>query len=116
MCIEMRTQGLPIDSITIGAGVPSLEKANEIIKSMQNAGMSAVGFKPGSVNAIRQVIEIAQHNPTMNILLQWTGGRYQVCLYLFMYSVELEVIIHLKMLTIQSCRRIVILEHALILY
>ncbi|KAI1081992.1 fatty acid synthase beta subunit [Whalleya microplaca] len=65
------TQGLPISGITIGAGVPSLEIASEYIQ----LGIKRIGFKPGSVHAINQVIKIAQANPGFPVILQWTGGR-----------------------------------------
>eukprot|EP01114_Cavostelium_apophysatum_P006579 TRINITY_DN1795_c0_g1_i2.p1 TRINITY_DN1795_c0_g1~~TRINITY_DN1795_c0_g1_i2.p1 ORF type:complete len:3793 (+),score=1033.24 TRINITY_DN1795_c0_g1_i2:910-11379(+) len=75
MSLQMRSEGVPIDSITIGAGVPSLEKASEIIQGMKEAGLRFLGFKPGSVSAIKQVVQIAKHNPNFHIMLQWTGGR-----------------------------------------
>ncbi|KAH9885879.1 fatty acid synthase beta subunit [Xylariomycetidae sp. FL2044] len=69
---DLCTQGLPIKGITIGAGVPSLEVANGYIRTL---GIRQIGFKPGSVAAIKQVIQIAQANPAFPVILQWTGGR-----------------------------------------
>lgn len=34
-----------------------------------------VSFKPGSLSAIEEVIEIARRYPDFPIGLQWTGGR-----------------------------------------
>jgi fatty acid synthase subunit beta len=34
-----------------------------------------MGFKPGSMDAIQQVINIAKANPGFPVMLQWTGGR-----------------------------------------
>jgi len=59
----------------VAAGVPSLENANEIIRNLAAAGIKHVAFKPGSTESIRQVIAIAENNPTVPIILQWTGGR-----------------------------------------
>jgi fatty acid synthase subunit alpha len=73
--MEMRAQGIPIDSITVAAGVPSLEKANEIIAGIRAVGMSYIAFKPGSVAAIRSVLQIADNNPDITVIVQWTGGR-----------------------------------------
>lgn len=70
-----RDEGLNIDCLTIGAGVPSPDKANEICEAMLDVGMNKLGFKPGTAAAIGQVVDIAQRNPKMNIILQWTGGR-----------------------------------------
>lgn len=71
----MRKEGLPMEGLCVAAGVPSLELANEIIANLQAAGLRHIAFKPGSVDTIRQVIAIAAANPTMPIIMQWTGGR-----------------------------------------
>jgi fatty acid synthase subunit beta len=65
-------QGVPIKGLTIGAGVPSLEIANEYIRTL---GIQQIGFKPASKESIRQVIDIAEANPNFPVILQWTGGR-----------------------------------------
>jgi fatty acid synthase subunit alpha len=72
---EMRKEGLPIEGFCVAAGIPSTEKAAEIIEGLANAGIKHVAFKPGSVEGIRQVISIAAANPSFPIILQWTGGR-----------------------------------------
>nr|DAA05950.1 TPA_exp: fatty acid synthase beta subunit [Thermomyces lanuginosus] len=69
---RLRADGVPIEGLTIGAGVPSIEVANEYIQTL---GIRHISFKPGSVDAIQQVINIAKANPTFPIILQWTGGR-----------------------------------------
>ncbi|KAI9836056.1 MAG: hypothetical protein M1819_001667 [Sarea resinae] len=72
MLAQLRAQGVPIEGMTIGAGVPSIEVANEYIETL---GVKHISFKPGSGEAIQQVINIAKANPTFPIMLQWTGGR-----------------------------------------
>ncbi|KAL3236466.1 tetrafunctional fatty acid synthase subunit FAS1 [Nakaseomyces bracarensis] len=69
---ELRAKGYPIQSMTIGAGVPSLEVATEYIETL---GLTHLGLKPGSIDAISQVINIAKAHPNFPIVLQWTGGR-----------------------------------------
>lgn len=69
---KLRAEGVPIEGMTIGAGVPSLEVANEYIETL---GLKHMSYKPGSVDAIQAVINIAKANPTFPIMLQWTGGR-----------------------------------------
>ncbi|KAE8356277.1 acyl transferase domain-containing protein [Aspergillus coremiiformis] len=64
--------GVPIDGLTFGAGVPSLEVVAEYIQDLR---LRHVGFKPGSVAAIREVVDIARAHPDFPIILQWTGGR-----------------------------------------
>jgi fatty acid synthase subunit beta len=69
---KLRADGVPIEGLTIGAGVPSIEVANEYIETL---GIKHIAFKPGSVEAIQQVINIAKANPGFPVILQWTGGR-----------------------------------------
>ncbi|KAI1106180.1 fatty acid synthase beta subunit [Jackrogersella minutella] len=69
---DLCAKGLPIKGLTIGAGVPSLEIANEYIRTL---GIRQIAFKPGSIQAIQQVIKIAQANPGFPVIMQWTGGR-----------------------------------------
>lgn len=69
---DLREKGYPIQSLTIGAGVPSLEVATEYIEEL---GLTHLGLKPGSIDAISQVITIAKAHPNFPIVLQWTGGR-----------------------------------------
>ncbi|KAF2687098.1 beta subunit of fatty acid synthase [Lentithecium fluviatile CBS 122367] len=69
---KLRADGVPIEGLTIGAGVPSIEVANEYIETL---GIKHIAFKPGSVEAIQQTINIAKANPGFPVILQWTGGR-----------------------------------------
>ena len=69
---QLRAEGIPIDGLTIGAGIPTPEVANEYIT---NLGLRHISFKPGSTDAIQQVINIAKSNDGFPIILQWTGGR-----------------------------------------
>lgn len=69
---QLRADGVPLEGLTIGAGVPSIEVANEYIETL---GIKHIAFKPGSVEAIQQVINIAKANPHFPVILQWTGGR-----------------------------------------
>ncbi|GBE87869.1 fatty acid synthase [Sparassis crispa] len=72
---EMRREGLPIEGFCVAAGIPSTEKAAEIIDGLRTAGIKHVSFKPGSVDGIRQVVNIAAAHPDFPVILQWTGGR-----------------------------------------
>ncbi|POS73465.1 chain elongation-2 [Diaporthe helianthi] len=69
---KLRAEGVPIEGLTIGAGVPSIEVAQEYIETL---GLKHISFKPGSSEAIQAVINIAKANPTFPVMLQWTGGR-----------------------------------------
>ena len=69
---QLIRNGVPIDGLTIGAGVPSPEVVAEYITAL---GLKHISFKPGSLSAIRQVISVARTYPSFPVILQWTGGR-----------------------------------------
>ena len=69
---DLVRRGYPIEGLTVGAGVPSMETANDYI---ENLGLKHISFKPGSTDAIKNVIAIAKSHPNFPIGLQWTGGR-----------------------------------------
>ena len=69
---KLRLDGIQIEGLTIGAGVPSADVARDYIETL---GLKHISFKPGSINGIHQVLDIAEANPTFPIGLQWTGGR-----------------------------------------
>lgn len=69
---SLRAEGVPIEGLTIGAGIPSLAVAKEYIETLK---LKHIAFKPGSTKGIEQVIEIANDSPNFPIILQWTGGR-----------------------------------------
>lgn len=72
MLRQLISKGVPIDGLTIGAGVPSPEITAGYIETL---GLKHISFKPGSCDAIRQVIAIATTHHSFPIILQWTGGR-----------------------------------------
>jgi fatty acid synthase subunit alpha, fungi type len=67
---EMRKEGLPIEGFCVATGIPTTEKAVEIIDGLKAAGIQHLAFKP--VDGICQVVNIDAGFP---IILQWTGGR-----------------------------------------
>ncbi|KAJ3353681.1 3-oxoacyl-[acyl-carrier-protein] synthase [Allomyces javanicus] len=71
----LRREGYPVEGVCVAASVPSFEVAGEILTSLAACGIKHVAFKPGSADAIMQVVRIAEAHPNMPILLQWTGGR-----------------------------------------
>ena len=62
--------GLPIEGFCVAAGIPTTEKAVKIINGLKAAGIQHVAFKPGSIDGIRQVVNIAAANPGFPIFLQ----------------------------------------------
>ena len=72
---QLRSEGAPLEGVTIGAGVPSPDTAAEIVAVLRGAGLRFLAFKPGSLDAIRRVADIAAAAAPYPIVLQWTGGR-----------------------------------------
>eukprot|EP01117_Protostelium_nocturnum_P000846 TRINITY_DN1109_c0_g1_i4.p1 TRINITY_DN1109_c0_g1~~TRINITY_DN1109_c0_g1_i4.p1 ORF type:complete len:3931 (+),score=1672.78 TRINITY_DN1109_c0_g1_i4:607-12399(+) len=73
--LSMKREGLPIYGLTVAAGIPSPETAKELLSQLREAGIRHVSFKPGSVDGLRQVANIALANPDIPVICQWTGGR-----------------------------------------
>ena len=71
----MKGEGLPVEGLCVAAGIPSTENATTMLTDLKAAGLKHISFKPGSIEGIRQVINIASANPDFPIIMQWTGGR-----------------------------------------
>ncbi|MEB3051723.1 type I polyketide synthase [Mycolicibacter sp. MYC123] len=72
---KARASGAPFDGLVISAGIPELEEAVELIAELNEAGISNVVFKPGTVEQIRSVIRIAAEVPTTPVIVHVEGGR-----------------------------------------
>ena len=72
---DMKREGIPVEGFCVAAGIPSTEKAAEIIEGLKASGIRHISFKPGSIDGIRQVVAIAAAHPDYPVILQWTGGR-----------------------------------------
>eukprot|EP00668_Euglena_longa_P007013 GGOE01008376.1.p1 GENE.GGOE01008376.1~~GGOE01008376.1.p1 ORF type:complete len:4141 (-),score=1338.09 GGOE01008376.1:1069-11655(-) len=75
LALKMRKEGIPLNGLTVAAGVPSLDVADTILDAVCEAGMRHISFKPGTLEAIFTVCTIAGRHPDINVILQWTGGR-----------------------------------------
>jgi fatty acid synthase subunit beta len=69
---RLNRDGVRIDGLTIGAGIPSAEVVREYIETI---GLNHISFKPGSYETMLEVVDIARQHPSFSIGLQWTGGR-----------------------------------------
>lgn len=71
---KKRASGAPIDGVVISAGIPELDEAKELVKTLQADGFPYVAFKPGTVEQIRQVVRIAKAVKPATIIAQIEGG------------------------------------------
>ena len=69
---RLRSEGIPIEGLTIGAGVPSPEVIKGYVEDLR---LKHIGLKPGSAEAIQRVLDVAKALPSTPFILQWTGGR-----------------------------------------
>ena len=72
---KARASGVPIDGLVISAGLPDLADAVDLIEELNDAGISHVAFKPGTVEQIRAVIRIAAEVPDREVIAHIEGGR-----------------------------------------
>ena len=70
-----RQSGAPIDGVVVSAGIPDLEDAVELIDELNSVGISHVVFKPGTVDQIKSVINIAAEVPGKDVIVHIEGGR-----------------------------------------
>jgi fatty acid synthase subunit beta len=68
---KLRSEGINIDGLTIGGGVPE----PEVVIDWIDLGIRHLSFKPGSEEAIEAVLKIADEFPHFPTIVQWTGGR-----------------------------------------
>lgn len=71
---KKRASGTPIDGVTISAGIPELDEAKELVSTLRADGFPYVGFKPGTVEQIRQVVAIAKAVAPTPVIAQVEGG------------------------------------------
>ena len=72
---KARQSGAPIDGVVVSAGIPDLEDAVELIDELNSVGISHVVFKPGTVDQIKSVINIAAEVPGKDVIVHIEGGR-----------------------------------------
>nr|WP_235009613.1 type I polyketide synthase [Mycobacterium sp. 3519A] len=70
-----RQSGAPIDGVVVSAGIPDLEEAVDLIDELNSVGISHVVFKPGTIDQIKSVINIAAEVPGKDVIVHIEGGR-----------------------------------------
>lgn len=72
---KARLNGAPIDGVVITAGIPEHDEAVELIHELRGNGFPWVAFKPGAINQVRKILEIARAVPEIPVILQVEGGK-----------------------------------------
>lgn len=72
---KLKREGYPIEGVTISAGIPTREKAAEILRTFNENGIWCNSFKPGSDQQIRSVLEIADDHRELTLIMQIEGGK-----------------------------------------
>ncbi|WP_026459769.1 type I polyketide synthase [Schaalia suimastitidis] len=72
---KARRAGAPIDMVTIAAGIPELDEAGELLTQLKADGFSFVCLKPGTVEQINQVLDIADAHPDFPLIVQVEDGH-----------------------------------------
>ncbi|ETV97148.1 holo-[acyl-carrier-protein] synthase [Aphanomyces invadans] len=75
MIKKMRQDGIPIEGVTVAAGIPTPDKADQVFKELLSVNINVISFKPSSISSIHDVLNIAKKHPTATVVIQWTGGR-----------------------------------------
>ena len=69
-----RRTGAPICGVTVSAGLPEVDAAVALLDELAALGMWCNAFKPGTVDQIRRVIEIAEAAPQHTVFAHVEGG------------------------------------------
>ncbi|MDO5729507.1 MAG: DUF1729 domain-containing protein [Actinomycetaceae bacterium] len=72
---KARHNGAPIDSVTIAAGIPEPDEADELINQLLADGFTYLCFKPGTVDQINAVLDIADAHPDITFIMQVEDGH-----------------------------------------
>jgi fatty acid synthase len=72
---KARVNGAPFDSVTIAAGIPELDEAHDLIRELSRDGFTNISFKPGTIDQINQVLDIADANPEFQLIIQVEDGH-----------------------------------------
>lgn len=72
---KARRAGAPITAVTIAAGIPERDEARELIASLRADGFHYLCLKPGTIEHIEQVLEIASDHPDFQFIVQVEDGH-----------------------------------------
>jgi fatty acid synthase len=71
---KARAAGAPICGVTVSAGIPERDDAVALLDELHELGIWLNAFKPGTVQQVRAVLDIARHTPH-HVWVHLEGGR-----------------------------------------
>jgi enoyl reductase-like protein/3-oxoacyl-ACP reductase-like protein/acyl dehydratase len=75
LLVKARKAGVPVDGITVSAGIPERDVAVRLVRQWRQAGIAHIAFKPGTGPQIDQVCAIAAALPEVALHAQIEGGK-----------------------------------------
>ncbi|MSP93305.1 MAG: 3-oxoacyl-ACP synthase, partial [Myxococcales bacterium] len=75
LLVKARAAGVPIDGITVSAGIPEVADAVRWVRQWQAAGIRHIAFKPGTLAQIEQVCRIARELADVTLFAHVEGGK-----------------------------------------
>ena len=71
---RLRREGVPIEGVTISAGIPDRDVAVRILEELEASGIYFNSLKPGTNEQIASVLDIARARPAHSVIMQVEGG------------------------------------------
>jgi len=68
-------RGYPLSGVTISAGIPPVDEAVALLDELVSLGLTENAFKPGTVDQVKRVVQIAEAAPHHTIFMHLEGGR-----------------------------------------
>jgi fatty acid synthase len=74
MLQRARAAGAPVCGVTVSAGIPELKESVELLEELNDLGIWLNAFKPGTIDQVGQVLQIASQ-VDFDVWLHMEGGR-----------------------------------------
>ena len=75
LIVRLKNEGYPINGVTISAGIPPVDEATALLRSLVKCGIWQNALKPGNDKQLDQVLRIADASSDLTIIVQIEGGK-----------------------------------------
>ncbi len=72
---KARKAGYPLCGVTISAGLPEVDEAVALLDEFTSIGLWLNAFKPGTLDQVKKVVQIAKAAPHQTIFVHLEGGK-----------------------------------------